>query len=174
MRRVALLDRDGTINVDTGYTHLPSEWQFTDRAPQALKMVQDAGFALAIVTGQSGIGRGMYDEATMHALHAYMRQQLAPYGVHIDAIAFCPHIPEDNCQCRKPKTGMAKMIEQQLGPIDYTNSWMIGDKVEDVGFGNAIGVHTALITSRYWKEDEIKEKPEYIVASLYDAATRIA
>lgn len=173
MKKVIFLDRDGTMNVDTGYTHLASDWQFTDRAVDALKMLQDAGFVLAIATGQSGIGRGMYDEAAMHALHADMNALLKEQEIHIDAIAFCPHIREDNCECRKPKPGMAKAIERQIGSIDYANSWMIGDKIEDVGFGKAIGVKTALIKSRYWNEEAIIQQPDFIVPSLYKAATKI-
>lgn len=173
MKKVIFLDRDGTINVDTGYVYLADEWQFTDKAIQALKMLQDKGFTLAITTGQSGIGRGMYGEQAMHALHDYMNTLLKEQGVHIDAIAFCPHIPEDNCECRKPKPGMAKQIQEQIGSIDYANSWMIGDKLDDVGFGKTIGTKTALIKSRYWNENDIKLSPDIVVSSLFEAATNI-
>lgn len=173
MKKVVFLDRDGTINVDTGYVHLPSQWQFTNRAIDALKMLQDAGFTLAIATGQSGIGSGMYDEAAMHALHRYMQALLKEHDVHIAAIAFCPHRPDEGCHCRKPNPGMAQQIERVIGPVDYTSSWMIGDKLDDVGFGKAIGVNIALIKSRYWNEADITQQPDIIVESLYEAAEKI-
>lgn len=173
MKKVIFLDRDGTINVDSGYVYLVEKWQFIDHAIQALKMLQDKGFTLAIATGQSGIARGMYDEAAMHALHDHMDTLLKEQGVHIDAIAFCPHAPEDNCECRKPKPGMAKQIEEHIGPIDYANSWMIGDKLDDVGFGKTIGAKTALIKSRYWNKNDIRLSPDIVVSSLYEAAEKI-
>lgn len=173
MKKVVFLDRDGTINVDTGYVHLVSQWQFTDRAIEALKMLQDATFTLVIPTGQSGIGRGMYDEAAMHALHKHTQTLLEEHRIHIAAIAFCPHHPDAGCQCRKPNPGMAQQIERTIGPIDYAKSWMIGDKLDDVGFGKAIGANTALIKSRYWNEDDITQQPDIIALSLYEAATQI-
>lgn len=173
MKKVVFLDRDGTINIDTGYVHLVSEWQFADKAQEALKMLQDSGFTLAIATGQSGIGRGMYDESAMQLLHTHMNAVLSQSSVHIEAIAFCPHAPQDNCECRKPRPGMAKAIEQQIGSIDYVHSWMIGDKLTDVGFGKAIGAKTALIKSRYWKEGESNNSPDIIITSLYEAAIQI-
>ncbi len=173
MKKVIFLDRDGVINVDTGYVHMVTDWQFTPQAPEALKLLQDNDFALAIVTGQSGIGRGTYDEIAMHELHRHMNTLLQETGVHIDAIAFCPHIPEDNCECRKPKPGMAREIERQIGLIDYANSLVIGDKQSDVGFGKAIGAKTVLVKSRYWEEGDITEQPDSIVESLWEASQKI-
>lgn len=173
MKKVVFLDRDGTINVDRGYVSLVEDWEFEDGVIQALTALQAAGFTLAIVTNQSGIGRGMYEEDAMHKLHAHMNKLLADAGVTIHALAYCPHAPEDNCECRKPQPGMAKIIERQIGAIDYANSWMVGDRPADVGFGKAIGAKTALIKSSYWNENDIKLAPDIVVSSLFEAVPEI-
>lgn len=173
MKKVIFLDRDGTINIDRGYVSLIEDWEFEDGAIDALTALQHQGFALAIVTNQSGIGRALYSESAMHKLHEHMNKLLMDAGITIHAIAYCPHAPEDNCDCRKPKSGMEKQIQKQIGAIDYANSWMVGDRPADVGFGKAIGVKTALINSRYWNENDIKLAPDIVVSSLREAVEKI-
>ncbi len=174
MTKVVFLDRDGTINVDNGYVHRTADWQFTEKAPEGLKLLQEAGYILAIITNQSGIGHGMYTESDMHALHEYMKGELTKQGVSIATIAYCSHGRDQNtCDCRKPKIGMAKQIEQKIGPIDYAHSWTIGDKQADVGFGKNAGTKTALIRSNYWQEPDLTQPPDLIVGSLYDFAQRV-
>lgn len=172
-QKVVFLDRDGTINVDRGFVSRVAQWQFTDRAGEALKKLQRAGFALVIITNQSGIARGLYTTADMRALHEYMSEELAKAGVTIDAIAFCPHDRDATCNCRKPRVGMASAIAEQIGAIDYTASWTIGDKSVDVEFGQALGAHTALIRSAYWKRADLTVEPDIVVGSLWEAAQKI-
>jgi D-glycero-D-manno-heptose 1,7-bisphosphate phosphatase len=171
--KVIFLDRDGTINVDQGYIYRASDWEFADRAPAGLKKLQEAGYRLAVVTNQSGIGRNYYSIEDMEALHAHMKRELAKHGVTLDAIAFCAHAPEEKCACRKPETGMTRQVEEQLGEIDYARSWIVGDKEADLKFGTSLGMRAALIRSRYWQEDELSEKPAVIVDSLLEAAKEI-
>lgn len=173
MRKVVFLDRDGTINVDRGFVQSRDQWEFTEQAPAALKKLQDSGYALGIITNQSGIARGLYTAADMRAVHEYMSEELAKDGVTIDAIAFCPHDRDSTCDCRKPMPGMAKHIEEQIGAIDYANSWTIGDKTVDMEFGQSVGTRTALIRSKYWVEAILTVKPDLIVDSLFDAAEKI-
>ena len=174
MTKVIFLDRDGTINADHGYTYRIEDWQFTPEAPRALKKLMEAGYQLAIVTNQSGIARGLYTEEDMRRVNEYMREQLAREGVHFAAIVTCSHNrDQDECDCRKPKIGMAKQVEALIGPIDYANSWMIGDKETDAGFGKNAGTKTALIKSKYWQADTLKWEPDMIVDSVWDFATRI-
>jgi len=174
MIKVIFLDRDGTINVDNGYVHRPSDWKFVAQAPEGLKLLQEAGYTLAVITNQSGIGHGMYTESDMQALHEYMEQELGKHGVKLAAIAFCPHARDQHeCDCRKPQIGMAKQIEQKLGPIAYAESWTVGDKLADFGFGKNAGTKTALIRSRYWQEEELTDRPNVIVDSLYEFAQGI-
>lgn len=173
MTTVAFLDRDGTINVHDPYVHRTDQWKFTPRAIDGLKMLQQAGFALAVVTNQGGIGHELYTLEDMQRVHAFMEAELAKHGITLSVIAYCPHRKDAGCDCRKPKTGMAKQIEAKIGPIDYPASWTIGDKTADLGFGKTLGTHTALIRSEYWKEAELTEKPDIIVHSLYDASLAI-
>lgn len=173
-RAVIFLDRDGTLNVDKGFVHRREDWEFTDRAVEALRGLRDAGYALAVVTNQSGVGRGYFGLEDVLVLHEYVRQQLARQGVKLDAIAICPHAPDDGCDCRKPRTGMARQIEAQLGePVAYERSWVIGDKLSDLRFGQALGVRVALLRSRYWDEDQLPAPPTLIADSLYESAQAI-
>lgn len=172
-KKVIFLDRDGTINVDHGYVSKKEQWEFVPQAIAGLKLLQDAGYALAIITNQSGIARKLYTTADTRSLHEYMNNTLAREGVTIDAIAFCPHDRDSTCDCRKPQPGMARHIEEQIGAIDYARSWTIGDKIADLGFGIHTGTKTALIRSRYWHDSDLTHSPDLITDSLYKAAQYI-
>ena len=164
------LDRDGTINEDFGYVSRIDQWRFLEGAVEALGLLRDQGYALAIATNQSGISRGMFSDSNVWQLHDFMRQELEKSGIAIDAIAICPHGTDDGCSCRKPATGLADVIQQTSDfTIDIPNSWMIGDKPSDIGFGRAIGVKTGLLTSSYWTTDECPAADLY-AESLLEAA----
>jgi D-glycero-D-manno-heptose 1,7-bisphosphate phosphatase len=171
MVRVAFLDRDGTINVDRGYVHRWDQWEFLDGAVPAIGMLRDAGYLIAVVSNQSGIGRGLFTQSDVVQLHAAMQSQLEQQGITSDASAICPHAPNDGCPCRKPLGGLAVEVEHGLSsPIDYDQSWIIGDKSTDVEFGKRIGAQCGLIRSRYWNEDSLPVVPDLIGQSLYEIA----
>lgn len=172
-KRVIFLDRDGTINVDSGYVHKIAGWEFTNGAIEALEQLQAAGFLLAVVTNQSGIGHKLYAERDVKILHNYMKEELEQSEVKFTAIVYCPHKRDGGCGCRKPETGMIKQIENKIGPIDFKKSWVIGDKIADLEMGKNAGTKTALIRSRYWQESDVKQQPDMIVDSLREAAKRI-
>lgn len=173
-KKVIFLDRDGTINKDRDYVYLVEQWEWTPGAQEALKKLQSAGYTLTIITNQTSIGHGFYTLEDMHRLNEYMRSELEKVGVQLAAIAFCPHRKDAGCDCRKPKTGMAKQIEAKIGPIDYAASWTVGDKDKDVGFGKGVGTKTALIRSEYWTEAGLDgNRPDLIVASLAEFAQKI-
>lgn len=173
-KKVVFLDRDGTINVDSGFVDTVENWQWTPGALVALNTLQQAGFTLAVITNQSGIGHGLYTVEDMQHLHAFMEAELKKSGVTLAMIAYCPHRRDGTCDCRKPKIGMAKQIEARIGPIDYTSSWTIGDKLVDFGFGKTTGTKTALVRSNYWKEEDFTEqRPDLVVDSLADFAQKI-
>ena len=173
-RAVIFLDRDGTLNVDKGFVHRVQDWEFTERAPEALRDLREAGYAIALVTNQSGIGRGYFTLDDVQILHEYVQQRLAQHGVRLDAIAVCPHAPDGSCPCRKPRTGMARQIEAQLPePIAYHRSWVIGDKLSDLEFGRALGAQVALLRSPYWDEDQLQDTPALFANSLYESAQAI-
>lgn len=145
-RKAAFLDRDGVINVDHGYVFRWEDFAFVPGAIDAMRRLQAAGYALVIVTNQSGVARGYYDEADVLRLHDTLREHLAGQGVTLAAIDHCPHLPQAtvpryacDCACRKPAPGMLLRTAQQLG-IDLGASLMFGDKASDVEAGVRAGV----------------------------------
>lgn len=168
--KLAFLDRDGTVNVDFGYVDCASDIVLIEGAAEALGQLQDAGFLLAIVTNQSAIASGRLTLPGLAAIHNRLKSQLRNYGVNISAIAFCPHSKIEQCECRKPRTGMASQIVEQLGgSVDFAASWMFGDKPSDIEFGQRLGTRTALIKSRYWNATSLTVKPEITADSLLGA-----
>ncbi|MEC5321298.1 D-glycero-beta-D-manno-heptose 1,7-bisphosphate 7-phosphatase [Brenneria populi subsp. brevivirga] len=145
------LDRDGTINVDHGYVHEIDRFQFIDGVIDAMRELKDMGFALVVVTNQSGIARGKFTEDQFMQLTEWMDWSLADRGVDLDGIYYCPHHPEYGgdeyrqvCDCRKPEPGMLISARRHLN-IDMAASYMVGDKAEDIQAGAAAGVGTKIL-----------------------------
>ncbi|EPF5871350.1 D-glycero-beta-D-manno-heptose 1,7-bisphosphate 7-phosphatase [Morganella morganii] len=145
------LDRDGTINVDTGYVHKVDDFQFIENAIEAMQSIKQMGYALIIVTNQAGIARGMYTEDQFMHLTEWMDWSLADRGVDLDGIYYCPHHPEGTieefrqvCNCRKPAPGMLLDAQKYL-KIDMGNSYMVGDKLDDMLAGRAAEVGTTVL-----------------------------
>ncbi|MBC4012828.1 D-glycero-beta-D-manno-heptose 1,7-bisphosphate 7-phosphatase [Morganella morganii] len=145
------LDRDGTINVDTGYLHEIDDFQFIENAIEAMQAIKQMGYALIIVTNQSGIARGMFTEDQLTRLTEWMDWSLADRGVDLDGIYYCPHHPEgtveefrQECNCRKPAPGML-LDAQKFLKIDMSNSYMVGDKLDDMLAGRAAEVGTTVL-----------------------------
>lgn len=175
MRRpAAFLDRDGVINIDHGYVYRWEDFAFVPGAVDAMRRLQAAGYALVIVTNQSGIARGYYTEADFLALSARLAQHLAGESVVLDAIEFCPHLPDGSvpgyardCDCRKPAPGMIQRSASALG-IDLAASLLFGDKVSDIEAGRAAGVGRSMLLATNAKLAAAKGgQPEF--ASLADA-----
>lgn len=132
--KLVVLDRDGVINRDSDrYIKTVDEWVPIDGSIEAITSLQQAGFTIAIATNQSGIGRGYYSQATLHAMHQKMNTLLlAAGGAEIQTIAFCPHTPDDHCDCRKPKPGLLDQIQQQLGLTSLQGMTLVGDSLRDL------------------------------------------
>lgn len=150
-RPAAFLDRDGTLNHDAGYTHKIADFRWVDGAVDAIKRLNDAGFLVFVVTNQAGIARGYYEPEAVHTLHAWMGEELAGHGAHIDDFRYCPHHPEGTvpelaipCACRKPATGMLQSLIDQWQP-DLTRSFMLGDAAKDAEAGAAVGIYSECI-----------------------------
>lgn len=177
--RVAFLDQDGTIIVDREYLYRIEDVEFLPGAVRGLQTLTRMGFALVIVSNQSGVARGVYTEDDVRKVHAHLKDLLLAQRVKMRAFLYCPHLPEGTvsdyaiaCDCRKPAIGMATQAEHLLGPIDYEESWAIGDKPSDVEFGQRCGTRTALIRSRYWKVVP-EPSPTLVVNSLQIAVESI-
>lgn len=141
---IAFLDRDGVINVDHGYVGSPADLDLIAGVPEALKLLRDRGYKLAVVTNQSGIARGYYTEADFRRVTAHLGELLAVHGVELDLVLHCPHGPGDDCPCRKPKPGMVLEGAQRLCG-DLGRSVLFGDKASDIVAGRAAGVAQCFI-----------------------------
>ncbi|GFO69115.1 D,D-heptose 1,7-bisphosphate phosphatase [Geomonas limicola] len=160
--RAVFLDRDGTINVEVEYLSQVDDFQFIPGVPWALKCLKEAGYLLVVVTNQSGIARGYYDEAALESIHEHMHQDLASFGASLDACYFCPHHPEHGtgdyrteCGCRKPLPGMLEQAAEDLD-IDLAASFMIGDKLGDIEAGIAAGCTSILVLTGYGNKEVAK------------------
>ncbi|ELM3735462.1 D-glycero-beta-D-manno-heptose 1,7-bisphosphate 7-phosphatase [Edwardsiella piscicida] len=145
------LDRDGTMNVDHGYVHDSDDFLFIDGVIDAMRELKAMGFALVMVTNQSGIARGMFTEDQFMHLTEWMDWSLADRGVDLDGIYYCPHHPQGSvpeytqaCDCRKPQPGMLLEAQRFLN-IDMAASYMVGDKREDLQAAQAAGVGTKVL-----------------------------
>ncbi|MEO5363170.1 MAG: D-glycero-beta-D-manno-heptose 1,7-bisphosphate 7-phosphatase [Magnetococcus sp. DMHC-8] len=145
-RPAVFLDRDGVINQDHDYVCTPDQFEWVEGAPQAIRWCNERGHLVIVVTNQSGIARGYYDEAQFQALTAWMQAELADLGAHVDAVYHCPHHPTEGvapwrqvCHCRKPSPGL---LEQAMSEweIDRAGSLLIGDKARDVEAAQRAGV----------------------------------
>ncbi len=152
-RPAAFLDRDGVINVDTGYTHRPEDLAFTPTAVEAIRLLNAADYRVLVVTNQSGVARGFYGIADVEAFHAHMNAALADAGAKIDAFYYCPYHPEGTVaefaiehEDRKPRAGMIRraMAEWKVG---RAGSFLIGDNQSDLDSAAAAGLPARRIAS---------------------------
>lgn len=140
-----ILDRDGVINYESpDYIKSPEEWEPIPGSLEAIAKLNQAGHTVAIATNQSGIGRGYYTIKILQAIHTKMTQNLAAVGGHLDGIFYCPHAPEDQCECRKPKPGLLLQIAQYFH-ADLKQALLIGDSWRDMEAAQAVSCKAILI-----------------------------
>jgi len=143
--KLVILDRDGVINHDSDhYIKNVDEWLPIEGSIEAIAKLKNNGFKVAIATNQSGIGRGYYSVETMHQMHQKMADLLKPYNAVIDLIEFCPHTPDDNCTCRKPKPGMINAIQKHFN-ADLSNTYFVGDTLSDLSTADHAKTKFALV-----------------------------
>ncbi len=143
--RLVILDRDGTINADSDeYVKSADEWQPLPGALEAIARLNHAGWHVVVASNQSGLGRGLFDLAALNAMHTKMHKLLAAQGGRIDAVFFCPHTPDDNCQCRKPLPGLFEQIGERFG-VDLKGVPVVGDTLRDVLAGSVLGCEPHLL-----------------------------
>ncbi len=143
--KLIILDRDGVINHDSDeYIKSPDEWVPIPGSLESIARLNHAGHTVVVATNQSGIGRGLFNLDTLQQIHKKMQQEVARVGGKIDAIFFCPHTPDDHCDCRKPKPGLLLDIAKKFN-CDLTDVPAVGDSLRDIDAAQAVGARPVLV-----------------------------
>ncbi|MCL2790356.1 MAG: HAD family hydrolase [Desulfobulbus sp.] len=159
LRVAVFLDRDGTINEQMGYINHLSRFHLLPGVGQAIRLFNEHGLPVVVVTNQSGLARGYFPASLLDAVHAEMVRLLALAGARIDGLYVCPHHPEakeeryrQDCSCRKPKTGLLEQAAREIG-LDLGRSYMVGDRWSDLRCGAAAGATSLLVLTGYGRGD---------------------
>lgn len=144
-KAAVFLDRDGTINIDTGYVGAVEDFEFIDGVKEALHQLKKEDFLTVLISNQSGVGRGYFAAEAVDAVHDFMQRELEKAGVELDAIYYCPHNPSDPCDCRKPSPAMVFEACEKYN-IDPFLSYFVGDKESDVLAGKNAGCKSILLS----------------------------
>lgn len=181
-KTAVFLDRDGTINEEVGYIRDLAQIKLIPRSAEAIRRLNERGIPVILVTNQSGPARGFYPETWVQTLNGHVNGLLQAEGAHMDALYYCPHLPEGivpeysgPCRCRKPEPGMLLDAAEQHG-LDLANSYMIGDKSTDVEVGQNAGCRTVLLRSGFGErilagEYQWQCTPTHVANDLMDAVT---
>lgn len=171
-KAAVFLDRDGTINIDFAYIKSPSNFVFIKKSKEAIKRLKEHDFSVIVVSNQSGVGRGFFTERELEQVNNYLVDELAKEDIYLDGIYYCPHTPEENCECRKPSPKMIELAASKH-KLDLKFSYFVGDKLTDVETGKQAGCRTILITEDIAKlKFEAQEawiEPDYVAKDLYEA-----
>jgi D-glycero-D-manno-heptose 1,7-bisphosphate phosphatase len=151
------LDRDGTINRDVHHLSDPAQLELLPGAAAGLRRLCQAGCPLVVVSNQSPLGRGWFDEARLREIHGRLGDMLAAEGIAISGWYWCPHVPEAGCTCRKPAPGLFFRAREELGVI-LEGSWIVGDRLSDMEAGRQAGARSILVATGYGQAES--ERPE--------------
>ncbi len=152
------------INIDKSYVYKIEDFEFKDGIFQLLQKLQKLNYQLFIITNQSGIARGYYSKEDFLTLSSWMLQEFQKQKIFIKKLYYCPHSPDSNCKCRKPKTGMLDQANKEFG-VDIKNSWLIGDKESDIEAGHNFGIeNTIFLSSNYQNRNSAR----YSVDTIFD------
>lgn len=173
--RFIFLDRDGTLIEEVGYGHRLEDYALLPGAIDALRALRDAGYRFAIVTNQSGIGRGIFKREDYDRFHGRLLDDLAAAEISIEKTYMCPHAPTESCACRKPKPASLHDAQRELG-ANLRESWVVGDHVKDVALAANAGCRGILVRTGHGEEERVQlgETPvDAVVADLREAADHI-
>ena len=174
-QRYILLDRDGVINRDSDeFIKSPEQWLPIDGSLEAIALLNAHGYQVVVVTNQSGIARGLFDEAMLEKIHAKMRRLVKEKGGAIAAIYYCPHGPDSDCDCRKPKAGLLKAFAADFN-ADLTTIAVVGDSLRDLQAAEAVGAQPILVKTGKGQQT-LLNNPQFnflVFENLYDAAQYI-
>ena len=159
MLKLLILDRDGVINYDSdAYIKSVAEWVPLPGSIEAIAQLSKAGWTVAIATNQSGIARGYYDIATLDAMHARLRALVAEQGGAVGLVVYCPHGPDEGCDCRKPKPGMLKIIAEHY-KVPLAGIWFVGDSLGDLEAAKAVDSQPVLVKTGKGEKTQAKNLP---------------
>ncbi|MGO8990584.1 MAG: D-glycero-beta-D-manno-heptose 1,7-bisphosphate 7-phosphatase [bacterium] len=180
--RAVFLDRDGTINEEMGYVNHVERFHLLPRVGQAIRLLNERGWKAVVITNQSGVARGYFQESLIHEIHQRMQDLLKKEGAHLDGIYYCPHHPDvgvfpyrQKCRCRKPATGLIEDAVKELD-LDPSASYVVGDRGMDIEFGRQVGAKAILVLTGYGKGEweyfrtQWKVTPNYVAEDLFEAA----
>ena len=170
LRRCVFIDRDDTIAKDVPYCDSPDKFHLFPGIPEQIKRLNDAGFLVIVITNQSGIGRGYFTEDTLAKIHEKMKADIEAGGGPLDAIYYCPHTPDEDCNCRKPRTGLIEAACRDFA-IDLARSWMVGDKAADIELAKNVHLRAAQFLPK--EESQLLPGAEFAVRSLSELSSRI-
>ncbi len=176
-KKAIFLDRDGVINKEVSYLSNPDDFEFIDGSVDALRILKQKHFLLIVITNQAGIARGFFTEETLKLIHNKMISILKQNMIELNDIYYCPHHPEFTgpCDCRKPNSGMILKAKLKYN-IDLSNSYMVGDTLNDIETGKAAKCKTVLVLTGYGKEEQKKIRsiiPDMIFKNLKEFAINI-
>ncbi len=168
LKDAVFLDRDGTINEDTGYIRRPSELRLIDGAGAAIRALNDKAVPVVIISNQSGLSRGYFTREDLDAINSHLVTLLKQSGASIDAIYFCPHLPDRGCTCRKPATALVERATRKLG---VNCSYVVGDKGTDIALARRAGARAILVKTGHGSEElaHLTEEPDFIAKDLAGA-----
>jgi len=154
--KLIILDRDGVINHDSDqFIKSPEEWKPLPGSLEAIARLNQAGYRVVVATNQSGVGRGLFDMPTLNAIHEKMHKACAQAGGRIDAVFFCPHTADSECECRKPKSGMIKEIAERYG-MDLQGVPSVGDSLRDLEASAGLGAQPILVLTGKGQKTQAK------------------
>ena len=182
MSKIAVfIDRDGTMSEEVGYVNHISRFKLLQNTAQAVKRLNDEKILAIVATNQAGVARGYFEESMIVAVHEKLKAELAKDGARVDAIYYCPHHPsvgkppyKSDCNCRKPKPGMILRAVEDF-EIELVKSYMVGDKISDVEFGQKLGLKSVMVLTGYGvgeyehQRSAWKTTPDYIAKDLLEA-----
>ena len=169
MLKAVFLDRDGTIARDVPYCRRVEDFEILPRVPEAVRLLNQEGYKVVVITNQSGIARGYFSEATLSLIHRKMITNLEQAGARIDAVYVCPHHPDEGCGCRKPSPTLVIRAAADIG-IALDQSYMIGDDPKDARAGRAAGCRTILLTADpTQRHEDLHGICDHAAADLFDA-----
>lgn len=168
MNPAVFLDRDGTIIAEKNYLSQIAEVKVLTEVPSAIRQLNQNNFKVIVISNQSGIGQGFFTQKKVEKINNYLKNLLLKKGAKIDKIYFCPHIPEDNCSCRKPSTGLIHQAQKDFN-IALEKSYLVGDKASDIEAGYRAGCKTILVLTGYGEKEKGGCVPTYLASNLREA-----